>query len=496
MLKILHTILLILCLLGFSQLGAQDWEPVCEQGICIQSFENPGSGSINDVPNVTADDLRLRTRGNTGSNTDYAAWSDNTTTSFLLLSHTGLSNAYEYRIRVFAKTKHSEKTMNFGLTTAADLDNYYSISESHPVAQVGSLSATGTEIISTVFNFVDFFETATGDPGLAEIGQGGDFYIAILPRGTSSGTLVMIDDYVLERRALPMPPPIVNFAADGGTVEEGSSTSICLTISEPSANFPTVVEVEITSGSLSNGNSSEVETLTFPAGSSQNVCFDFSPPVTGEASTYQFVIANVSGEAEPEIGEDDRIELGVTVDNTSDECAWAGADVSICRGDDGETIGFDPNLEENSACWEDYCVKWEPEQGLDDAYTLNPVASPLETTIYTVHVTDNDGNYYGSDDVSVAVIANSQPTISPQTPYICGNGTVNLSASIAGGFDDYILMWTPNGASTPLITVDEPGAYTVLARNTETGCEAEASVNVEESNLFVEILSASMQICE
>ncbi|MEL7222191.1 MAG: hypothetical protein AAGJ93_12785, partial [Bacteroidota bacterium] len=143
--NVLYLLLLLCCTPAF-RLAAQEWEPVCEQGICIQPFDKPIGGSINDVPNVYAEEIRLRGYGNSGSQTDYAAWSDNTTTSFLLLSHTNLSSDYEYRIRVFAKTKHAGKTIDFGLTTAANMDNYYPISENHPVTKEELVSATGTEI--------------------------------------------------------------------------------------------------------------------------------------------------------------------------------------------------------------------------------------------------------------------------------------------------------------------------------------------------------------
>ena len=106
--------LLFLLFLQINVVFSQDWEPVCEQEICVQSFYDTGTNDINDITNVYAEGFLLRTNGTSGTNNDYAAWSNNTTTSFILFSHTGLSAAYEYRVRIYAKTPHVGKKVDFG----------------------------------------------------------------------------------------------------------------------------------------------------------------------------------------------------------------------------------------------------------------------------------------------------------------------------------------------------------------------------------------------
>ncbi|MEL6660532.1 MAG: hypothetical protein AAFR36_28965, partial [Bacteroidota bacterium] len=211
--------------------------------------------------------------------------------------------------------------------------------------------------------------------------------------------------------------------------------------------------------------------------------------------TYDEVSPGVSSNSNPISEKGELRNATLNTFDLDEICSWAGADQSICRGDEGVAIGFDADLPENMECWEDYCVKWEPEQGLDNPYVLNPMAAPVETTSYTIHITDNDGHYYGSDEVLVEVIANPVPIITPATPWICGTDQVTLYGSIAGGFEGYTILWSPINESTPSVTIDQPGSYILQVTDSNTGCEAETTVVVENAELTAVISSAFDKIC-
>lgn len=185
--------LLLLCL----PLGAQDWELVYEQGICRQSFAASESGNINQVARVYAEGFRLRSRGSSGRKTDLAAWSTNTTTAYIQFSHTYLSDDYEYRVRLVAKSSSVEKTLAFALVD--ENDRSHLISDQHQVAVVSSVTEAGTMITSAAFTH----KAILGEEGAIQAAT-----IRILPRGDSPGDWVMIDDYVLERRLLPATEPL------------------------------------------------------------------------------------------------------------------------------------------------------------------------------------------------------------------------------------------------------------------------------------------------
>ncbi|MEL7222189.1 MAG: hypothetical protein AAGJ93_12775 [Bacteroidota bacterium] len=178
-------------ILFIAPLNSQDWEPVCEGDRCLQTFEQAKQGNINELANIEAEGFRLRSRGSSGHPADLAAWSDGTDEAYLRFYHTDLNDAYEYRIRVVAKSLAAAKTIAFTLVRTGDEDHLYRISENHPIAQVKSVSQAGSAMVSASFSLNN--TTDYGD----------SFYIIVQPQGAASeGSVVMIDDYVLERRLL------------------------------------------------------------------------------------------------------------------------------------------------------------------------------------------------------------------------------------------------------------------------------------------------------
>lgn len=142
---------------------------------------------------------------------------------------------------------------------------------------------------------------------------------------------------------------------------------------------------------------------------------------------------------------------------------YAGADTTICQG--GSTVigreatgGTDP-----------YLYSWDPIDGLSDAYTSQPSATPSGTTRYVVTVRDANG-CEGKDTVVVTVRPSLEAQITPAGPIIiCSGDSVALSAP--QGMSSY--NWLPNGETTQTIIVKSSGLYTVDVTD-GVGCKGQS----------------------
>ncbi len=112
-----------------------------------------------------------------------------------------------------------------------------------------------------------------------------------------------------------------------------------------------------------------------------------------------------------------------------------------------------------------YTYEWIPTTGLNNPNIANPVATPEETTTYTVTV--DDGDAIVTDDVTVTV----NPT--PDTPTVTQQGNLLLSSATTGNqwYNNSGLIPGATGQSyEPLATND----YYVIVTN-GYGCESEQS---------------------
>jgi len=135
---------------------------------------------------------------------------------------------------------------------------------------------------------------------------------------------------------------------------------------------------------------------------------------------------------------------------------------------------------------------WLPIDGLDNASSANPIATPTETTTYTV-TADRDG-CMSSASITVTV-AGASVAINPVNP-ICIGETAQLMAT-TNGMGSF--MWTgntdlsctdcPNPTTTPLATT----IYTVTFTSND-GCIATADVTVVVSPTEASELNVS--VCE
>lgn len=122
-----------------------------------------------------------------------------------------------------------------------------------------------------------------------------------------------------------------------------------------------------------------------------------------------------------------------------------------------------------------YGFQWLPAAGITDLTVANPMVNPLETTTYTVLVTDS----CGTDTASIEVVV-AEPTGvgAGNDTTLCLGGSVPLSATGGGTYS-----WTPSASlddpalATPLATPLDTTMYHVWITTPE-GCEVEDSMLV------------------
>ena len=126
--------------------------------------------------------------------------------------------------------------------------------------------------------------------------------------------------------------------------------------------------------------------------------------------------------------------------------------------------------------------QWQPAIGLSDASIANPLAGPVETTLYTVDIINAN---CVSTSVSVNVIVRPVPTLAiSQDTIIFANEQVELFASGASAY-----QWMPATglddptSDSPIASPAESTQYIVMGTN-EFDCETSAQVTVSVSDNF------------
>jgi PKD repeat protein len=105
--------------------------------------------------------------------------------------------------------------------------------------------------------------------------------------------------------------------------------------------------------------------------------------------------------------------------------------------------------------------------------------SRLGSGTYWVRVTNASG-CFDADTVNITAGPIPSVDLGPDR-VICNNNTVTLTA----GTPNVTYFWS-NGASTPSITVNSPGTYSVVVTNS-SGCQDTDTVVINRSNLFVNL---------
>lgn len=119
--------------------------------------------------------------------------------------------------------------------------------------------------------------------------------------------------------------------------------------------------------------------------------------------------------------------------------------------------------------------QWFPATGLSNPLLASPDAYPATSTAYKVIVTNSDG-CRDSAGTLITITPKAKPNLGNDT-VICLQEDILLDATIAAGTN---YLWN-NGATTPAITVEQPGIYTVSVD--VTGCKSPSADTVQISNL-------------
>ena len=140
---------------------------------------------------------------------------------------------------------------------------------------------------------------------------------------------------------------------------------------------------------------------------------------------------------------------------------------------------------------------WTPATGLDNPSIQNPVASPTETTTYTVSYTNVCGEVFSEEET---VMINFPPVLTaPSDITLCPNATGTLLADTPPGS---IAQWTTTngtieGASNlNTLTVSSAGEYNLMVTSAE-GCLSFTSAfatQINQPNWFIP--DAEYSICE
>jgi len=195
-----------------------------------------------------------------------------------------------------------------------------------------------------------------------------------------------------------------------------------------------------------------------------------SPPVT---TVYTVTVTDVNGCTNTDF---------VTVSVNNLPSASAGPDQAIC-------YSFSTTLNAGGGT----IYVWNPTTGLSDPNIATPTANPLNTTLYTVTVTDANG-CSAIDDMTLTV--NPLPVVSAGTDQtICIGSSANLQAT--GGVS---YVWSPAtglsdpNISNPVATPQDTITYTVTATDAN-GCTGVDAVVVNVNLIPTSDFTVTSPVC-
>ena len=189
----------------------------------------------------------------------------------------------------------------------------------------------------------------------------------------------------------------------------------------------------------------------------------------------------------------DLIELNLPEDNTL-----------VCLG---SSIELNPNGSDA------YSYEWSPATGLNTVLGASPIATPLETTTYSVTVTDGLTGCIVEQEFTLQVPSEEiQVDIDFEVLSCDGDGPIEVQFTNASSYADTALAnfdWTfvldgqgPNATQNsqnvnPVITLDEEGILLIeLTVVAENGCEATAIFEQEINRIEFDLEQEELTICD
>ncbi|HMQ50246.1 MAG TPA: hypothetical protein PKA00_22690 [Saprospiraceae bacterium] len=425
--------------------AAQSWESVR-----IEDFSTANNDLSNLVDFAKSGFVR-NNFGATGSTSDRSA-SSNFSTGMYIAIRADLSPGYEYRLKLNIKSPNSAiKKLQF----------YYGTSTANAY-----FTATP---LGTPFGIPQIASTLPGQDISSEVvsGLSGSYWFFAGHTTPNVAGAVFFDNFTLERRSLVVPATF-SFMADSLQVFAGDSVALCI---QPDAPLSNAADVSI---SLSSDPNPHFSGQAFPlsihleAGDTTARCTTLHPTSDTTAKTYTFQIDSEQAGLQAEF----RLRI--------DPCpGYAGPDRTVCAGTPTQ-LGCDIATEPDPSL----CYHWLPEEGLDDPFAVRPWAVVEEMQAYHVYVTDQNGDFIGTDFVELNVNPTPSVAISsnPNPPIIIGTGSITLDAG-----NEYPPGWYSWMSDLPNFHVEDQtsvsvslsGEYTVLVTN-DFGCTGQASIQVAD----------------
>ncbi|WP_338762121.1 PKD domain-containing protein [Bernardetia sp. ABR2-2B] len=150
---------------------------------------------------------------------------------------------------------------------------------------------------------------------------------------------------------------------------------------------------------------------------------------------------------------------------------------TICRGENAQL-----NVEGGNA------FEWTPATGLSDPTIRNPIASPDQTTIYNVRISNLDGGCFTDSTVTVTVVDKLVLDFDIQHSPECGAPATILFNGKNTGSGDWI--WdlgngeTINVSNPTEYTYTEAGTYTITLKASNGVCDQEQTTTVTVDNVL------------
>ena len=144
-----------------------------------------------------------------------------------------------------------------------------------------------------------------------------------------------------------------------------------------------------------------------------------------------------------------------------------------------------------------YQVVWTPMIGLSNTTAVSPLASPAQTTTYTMTVTSLNGCV--SKD-TVTIFVSEVAVDAGHDTLLCAGGSVLIGGEAGGGVPPYTYQWSPAsavpnpGAPQNIVTPDSTTTYYLTVRSSN-GCTATDSVTVEVLSIDIDA-GPDLSICE
>ena len=199
-------------------------------------------------------------------------------------------------------------------------------------------------------------------------------------------------------------------------------------------------------------------------------------PVAGTTATSeQDVVVTVSDLC----GNTNTITIHVTLPDTL-RIAINQNDTAICEG---QSVTLPTTVSGGVA---DYTFAWAPAAGLDNSSASAPVATPTDTTVYVVTVTDQNG-CTATDTVTINVdTIPDKPELSSEPNVAChggdANGSITIESPVPAGWYNYSLEGADFQDTTNRYEGLLQGLYTVtVTTDASSHCSASDTITVENS---------------